>query len=133
MAEGRNHRIAPRILTLLLVGALMLSRPAAAQRTGSSKGGGSVRWAGSETCWVTPNPVPNGTQFSVSGQGFKPGQMLDVFVEDGTSLFSQATGDGSFYASERATYLAAGTKQAKVYQMGDRHRTVLATCSFDVY
>ncbi len=132
MGKGKNHGTAWRIPALLLLGALMLSPLAAAPKSGSGKGG-PVRGTGSETCWITPNPVPNGTQYAVNGQGFKPGQMLDVFVGDGTILFAQTVGDGTFSTWDRAAYLATGTKQAKVYQMGDRHMNVLASCSFDVY
>jgi len=133
MTEGRNCGTLGRIPALLLLGTLLLSPLAAAPKSDSAKGGESSRGTGSETCWITPNPVPNGTQYAVNGQGFRPGQTLDVFVGDGTILFAQASADGTFSTLGRAAYLATGTKQAKVYQMGDRHMTVLAACPFDVY
>jgi len=69
---------------------------------------------------------------AVAGQGFKPGMTLDVFVGEGGIVFAQVLGDGTFSCVDRATFLSTGTKQIKVYQMGDRHMTVLASCSFTV-
>jgi len=129
MCKSNSAGVRMSILTLLVVGVLMIS-PAAASK--GDKGGGPVRRTGSETCWVTPNPVANGSQYTVSGQGFVPGMTLDVFVGEGGIVFAQVLGDGTFSCVDRATYLSTGAKQVNVYKMGDRHMTVLANCSFTV-
>jgi len=129
MCKSKCAGVRMSILPLLVVGVLMIS-PAAASK--GDKGGGPVRRTGSETCWVTPNPVANGSQYTVSGQGFVPGMTLDVFVGEGGIVFAQVLGDGTFSCVDRATYLSTGAKQVNVYKMGDRHMTVLANCSFTV-
>jgi len=130
MCKSNSAGVRISILALLVVGVLMIS-PAAASK--GDKGGGPVRRTGSETCSVTPNPVANGTQYTIAGSGYKPGQMLDVFVGDGGIVFAQANGDGVFTTWNRAAFLSTGTKQINVYEMGDRHMTVLANCSYEVY
>jgi hypothetical protein len=85
---------------------------------------------GSETCAVTPNPVNNGQQYFVTGTGYKPGQVLSVFVGSGTILMTAADANGAFSTWSWATFAFAGTKDVKVYQQGDRKKTVLASCSF---
>jgi len=116
------------MLAVLVVGALVISPMAAAPKEGK----GPVRRTGSEMCWVTPNPVANGSMFTIAGQGFIPGMTLDVFVGEGGIVFAQVLGDGSFSCEDRATFLSTGAKQVNVYQMGDRHMTILASCSFTV-
>jgi hypothetical protein len=118
-----------RMLTVFLVGALLVS-PAAASKGGEK--GGPNRGTGSEVCWVTPNPVSNGSQFVVSGQGFTPGMTLDIYIGDGGWDFAGVLGDGTFSCTDRAAFAATGQKQVKVYEMGDRHMTVLATCYYTV-
>jgi len=129
MNTAKSTRSPWRIVAMLVVSALLTAPLAAALK--EDKGGGPRR-TGSETCWVTPDPVANGSQFTVAGQGFMPGMTLDVFVGEGGIVFAQVLGDGTFSCVDRATFLATGTKQIKVYQMGDRHMTVLARCSFTV-
>jgi len=119
-----------QVFATLAISTLLAAPLAAAPR--ADKGGGPTRATGSEKCWVTPDPVSNGSQFTIAGQGFKPGMTLDVFVGEGGIVFAQVLGDGTFSCVDRATFLATGAKQIKVYQMGDRHMTVLASCSFTV-
>ncbi len=130
MNIAKSPRSMWRVLATLAISTLLAAPLAAAPR--ADKGGGPTRATGSETCWVTPNPVSNGSQFTIAGQGFKPGMTLDVFVGEGGIVFAQVLGDGTFSCVDRATFLATGAKQIKVYQMGDRHMTVLASCSFTV-
>ena len=129
MGNARNTRSLWRACAALVLGTL-LTAPLYA--TPKEDKGGPPRRTGSETCWVTPDPVANGSQFTISGQGFQPGMTLDVFVGEGGIVFAQVLGDGTFSCMDRATFLATGTKQIKVYKMGDRHMTVLASCSFTV-
>jgi hypothetical protein len=143
--RGRNHlgaqvedemmshakRTTPllRAFAMLAVGTLLTALTMAAAKADK---GGSTRRTGSETCWVTPNPVANGSQFTIAGQGFTSGMTLDIFVGEGGIVFAQVLGDGTFSCVHRATFLATGAKQIKVYRMDDRHLNVLATCSFTV-
>ena len=129
MEIAKSTRSLSRVFAMLVMGALLIAPLAAAPKEDK---GGPARRTGSETCWVTPDPVANGSQFTMAGQGFKPGMTLDVFVGEGGIVFAQVLGDGTFSCVDRATFLATGAKQIKVYQMGDRHMTVLASCSFTV-
>lgn len=130
MSNAKSTRSLWRVFAMLVMSTLLAAPLVAAPK--GDKGSGPTRGTGSEVCWVTPNPVANGSQFTVSGQGFKPGMTLDVFVGDGGIVFAQVLGDGTFSCVDRATFLSTGEKQIKVYQMGDRHMTVLASCSFTV-
>jgi hypothetical protein len=129
MHNAKNSRSPWRIFAMLVMSTLLTAPLAAAPKEDK---GGPTRSTGSETCRATPDPVSNGSQFTMSGQGFKPGMTLDLFVGEGGIVFAQVLGDGTFSCVDRATFLATGTKQIKVYQMGDRHMTVLASCSFTV-
>jgi hypothetical protein len=130
MNDAKSTRTPWRMLAVLAVGALLTFPSIAASKGG---GGGKTKTTGSQTCAVTPNPVANGTQYTISGTGYKPAQMLDVFSGDGGIVFAQANGDGAFSTWDRASFLSTGTKTVNVYEMGDRHMSVLATCKFDVY
>ena len=92
-------------------------------------GGGKVRRSGSETCTVNPDPVDNGMQFYIAGSGFQPGQVLNLRIS-GMAMMTSADNTGSFSTWSWAQFLTSGTKDVKIYQQGDRHLTVLATCSF---
>ncbi len=124
MRKLKDARIVSSLMAVFLLGALSISMVAAK--------GGPVRRTGSEVCWVTPNPVSNGSQFTISGQGFTPGMSLDIYIGDGGWDFAGVLGDGTFSCADRAAFLATGQKQVKVYEMGDRHMTVLASCYYTV-
>src|SRR5262245_35276459 len=68
-----------RGLTTTLAGMMLLvafvAGPALAK-------GSPVQPQGTEVCWVDPNPSTNGVWYTVYGTGFKPGQMVNVFVQD---------------------------------------------------
>lgn len=129
MVNARGTRSLWGVLAVLVMAALLTALPAEASKEDK---GGRTRRTGSETCWVTPDPVANGSQFTISGQGFQAGMTLDVFVGEGGIVFAQVLGDGTFSCVDRATFLSTGSKQINVYEMGDRHMTVLANCSFTV-
>jgi len=132
MHRAKSMRLRGAALAVLVIGALMSGPVAAASKGGGGDKGGRTRTV-TGTCSVSPNPVANGAQYTISGTGYNPGQMLDVFSGDGGIVFAQANGDGNFTTWDRASFLNTGTKTVNVYEMGDRHMTVLATCSFDVY
>ena len=104
MNTAKSTRSLWRIFATLAISTLLAAPLVAAPK--ADKGGGPTRTTGSETCWVTPNPVSNGSQFTVAGQGFKPGMTLDVFVGEGGIVFAQVLGDGTFSCG--ATWLCFG-------------------------
>ena len=118
-----------RKFRLLVIGTLVISALAASPVLAR----GNRPRSGSGLCWVTPNPVSNDVvgQFTVFGSGFTPGQMLDVFI-GGAILMAQADSAGNWATWDWAQFFNDGTQTVYVYQMGDRHMTVLASCSFQV-
>ena len=131
MDGSMRTRMRESMLAALMIGALMTASLGAVPR--EDNGNRRTKNAGTGTCAVTPNPVANGSQYTISGTGYQPGQMLDVFSGDGGIIYAQADGNGNFITWDRATFQKMGTKTVNVYEMGDRQMTVLATCSFDVY
>lgn len=134
LSKTKYPMLMGRLLALLMVGALALSTLAAAP--GSGKGGQKGRNKPSSStgqCSVTPNPVQNGKEtFTVNGSGFTPGITVDVLVAGGMYLFGVVDDSGNFYTSAWAAFTQTGTQEIKVYKMGDKRETVLATCSFMV-
>ena len=116
-------RTAAALCLLLIVGAVS---PSFAR----GPGGGRVVPSGTETCSVSPNPTTNGQQYFVTGAGYKPGQILSIFVGSGSILMTAADGNGAFSAWGWATFAFSGSKDVKIYQQGDRKKTVRASCSF---
>jgi hypothetical protein len=117
-------------LTALLATTAALSLLLTAGTTSVSAAGGKVRPTGTETCWVSPNPTSNGQLFSVGGSGFRAGQVLNLRV-DGLTLMTAADDTGSFLTpGTYANFRISGSKELKIYQSGDRHMTVLTTCTF---
>ncbi len=129
-----------RKVRLLAVGALAISALAA-----------SLALAGGKTtttaykCAVAPNPVTNASTYTVSGSGFPPGMVVNVYIKDkistwiiNGSLYAGGTvaADGTFslwpivstvfYPSD------LGTKSVSVVNAYDKRTTTLATCKFSV-
>ena len=121
-------RMPGRLLIALLTGILLV--PTAGAGGGGGGKGGRVVPTGNEKCWVEPDPVNDGQQYTVWGSGFKGGEVVSIFVGDGGILLSVADGFGFFTAKDWATFRDPGTIGVKVYESGDRKMTVLATCSF---
>src|SRR2546427_5767249 len=129
-----------RKLRLLAVGALAISalaaRPALA---------GGRNPCPTCQCSVTPNPITNVAPFTVSGSGFPPGMVVNVYIKDkrstwitNGSLYAGGTvaADGTFslWPIVSTVYYPSnlGTKNASVVNAYDRRATKLATCTFSV-
>jgi hypothetical protein len=119
-------------MTLVLLGSLLLSVLSAGPVL--AKGPNRPQSGGGGACLVTPNPISNDVQgqFTVVGAGFQPYTQYAVFVGEGTILMTASDGSGNFSVWSWAQFLSNGTQAVYVYRAGDRHKTVLAACSFDV-
>jgi hypothetical protein len=85
------------------------------------------------TCAAAISPVVRGTQYTILGSGFKPGEMITLWVTDshGTqALFPPVDTTGHFSASSWASW--SGTSTATVYNNGGRKMVWLTSCSFEV-
>jgi hypothetical protein len=114
-------------MVVLVMCAVMVSAATAAP--GGSKGGRTQR-TGNEKCWVTPDPVSDGQQYTVFGAGFTPGQAVSIFVGDGSILMGVSDNLGVFSAWDWASFRTPAAITVKVYPSGDRKMTLLASCSF---
>src|SRR5437867_6940107 len=118
-----------RNIRLLVLAALLVSALSASVALAK---GPQIKFTGSGKSWVAPSPVTNGVQFTVYGSGFQPGQSLAVFISDGWYLLTNADSAGNISVWAWAQFLTTGTKTVNVYQSGDRHMTVLSSCTFQV-
>jgi len=129
MDKGRNTKSRWRAVTALVVGALVLSALAASPALAAK--GGQVQRTGNEKCWVDPNPVADGQRYTVWGSGFTPGQALSIFVGSGSIMMATVDSLGVFSTWDWALFRDPATVSVTIYQQSDsRHRTVLASCSF---
>ncbi len=131
------NRLPRTILVVLLLGALTVAvtaGPALAAKGGNGRGGGGGGTSGGYgSCAVTPNPVAVGGKYTVNGSGFKPYELVTVWVSDshGTQvLFPPVSSTGTFSISSYASW--AGTSTATVYDNGGRSLVYLTACSFQV-
>jgi len=122
-----------RKLRLLVVATLVISALAAGPALAN---GPTPKPTGYEQCWVTPNPLLNGTPYTVWGSGFAPGILVDVLIMDqylGRWLMSQVGADGTFNGTGTGGFVYLGTKDVSVYNpLAKGKQTALAQCSFDV-
>jgi hypothetical protein len=143
--ERKGNLMASRLhrkLQALAVGALAISALAA----NPALAGGRV----TAHCSVTPNPVTMALPYTVSGSGFTPGIVVNVYVKDkistwiangtlvypltGTPVglvaangtFSMLLNSFVFYPSD------LGTKTVSVVNAYDKKQTTLAQCTFSV-
>ena len=133
----RNYRK----VRLLAVGALAISALAASP---ALPGGGTTTTTAYK-CAVTPNPVTNASTYTISGSGFPPGMVVNVYIKDristwiiNGSLYAGGTvaADGTFSLSPivSTVYYPSnlGTKNVSVVNAYDTKTTTLATCTFSV-
>ena len=96
-------------------------------------------------CAAAPNPVTNVSTYTVSGSGFPPGMVVNVYIKDkistwiiNGSLYAGGTvaADGTFslWPIVSTLYYPSnlGTKSVSVVNAYDRRATKLATCTFSV-
>lgn len=117
--------------SVLVAGVLAASLvPSAAFAKGKPDHGGGGGTTG--TCWVSPNPVPLGAQYDISGSGFAPNEFLQQWTISSmaTSItFVGADANGNFTgATGWANHSGAYTVEVKDSSSG----AVKATCSFTI-
>ena len=133
-----------RKFQVLAVGALAMSALAASP----ALAGGAKPLPGQ--CLVTPNPVMYALPYTVSGSGFTPGIVVNVYVKDKIStwiangtLLNPLTGlpvglvaaDGTFKMLLNSFVFYPsnlGTKTVSVVNAYDKRTTTLAQCTFSV-
>src|SRR5690242_16154640 len=130
-----------RKVRLLAVGALAISALAAS----SALAGGKTTTPPAYKGAVAPNPVANKATYTVSGSGFPPGMVVNVYLKDristwiiNGSLYAGGTvaADGTFSLGPivSTVYYPSdlGTKNVSVVNAYDTRTTTLATCTFSV-
>jgi len=118
--KGLIAALALAVVTLTAVGPVMAKGP---RDTGSRDA----------TCWVRPDPVPNGSQYTVSGSGYAPALNLTIFVGGGTILMTTSSAAGNFNAGAVLAGASSGDYPVVVYAQSDtKHHNPLATCTMTV-
>ena len=131
---------------LLAVGALAISALAASP---ALAGGRTTTTA--PKCAAAPSPVTNAATYTVSGSGFPPGMVVNVYIKDkistwivsGTALdavtrmpVGTVAAGGTFSIANINSFIFypsdLGTKTVSVVNAYDRRTTTLATCTFSV-
>ncbi len=133
----RNYRK----VRLLAIGALAISALAASP---ALPGGGTTTTTAYK-CAANPSLVMNKVTYAVTGSGFPPGMVVNVYIKDkistwiiNGSLYAGGTvaANGTFSLSPivSTVYYPSnlGTKNVSVVNAYDRRTTTLATCSFSV-
>ena len=128
-----------RKVRLLAVGALAISALAASP---ALAGGKTIT---AYKCVAAPSPVTNAATYAISGSGFPPGMVVNVYIKDkistwiiNGSLYAGGTvaADGTFslFPIVSTVYYPSnlGTKSVSVVNAYDRRTTTLATCTFSV-
>ena len=129
-----------RKVRLLAVGALAISALAASP---ALPRGTTTTTA--YKCAVNPSVVMNKATYAVTGSGFPPGMVVNVYIKDristwiiNGSLYAGGTvaANGTFSLSPivSTVYYPSnlGTKNVSVVNAYDRRTTTLATCTFSV-
>ena len=130
-----------RKVRLLAVGALAISALAASP---ALPGGGTTTTTAYK-CAASPSVVLNQVTYAITGSGFPPGMVVNVYIKDkistwiiNGSLYAGGTvaANGTFSLSPivSTVYYPSnlGTKNVSVVNAYDRRTTTLATCSFSV-
>ena len=133
----RNYRK----VRLLAIGALAISALAASP----ALPGGKTTTTTAYKCAAVPSLVMNKATYAVTGSGFPPGMVVNVYIKDkiatwivSGSLYAGGTvaADGTFSLAPIASTLFypsdLGTKNVWVVNAYDRNTTTLATCTFSV-
>src|SRR5438093_12618211 len=128
-----------RQVRLLAVGALAISALAASPALAGKNPCPSC------ACWVTPNPVTNAATYTVSGSGFPPGMVVNVYIKDKISTWivngslypgGTVTANGTFSLGPIVSTVFypkdLGTKTVSIVDANDRRTTTLTTCTFSV-
>jgi len=129
-----------RKVRLLAVGALAISALAASP---ALAGGRTTTTA--PKCAAAPSPVTNASTYTVSGSGFPPGMVVNVYIKDKISTWivngtlypgGTVAADGTFSLAPIVSAIFypknLGTKNVSVVNAADRRTTTLCTCTFSV-
>ena len=123
------RKVAGKVAVAALV-AIGIAVAAPAMARGPKGGGGTT---GSATCQVTPVPVPNGSNYTVSGSGYAPNTNLTIFVGGGSILMTTSSASGTMSAGSILAGATSGSYPVVVYAQADsRHRSPLANCTMQV-
>ncbi len=130
-----------RKVRLLAVGALAISALAASP----ALPGGKTTTTTTYKCAVAPSLVTNKAMYAVTGSGFPPGMVVNVYIKDkiatwiiNGSLYAGGTvaANGTFSLNPivSTVYYPSdlGTKNVSVVNAYDTRTTTLATCTFSV-
>jgi len=130
-----------RKVRLLAVGALAISALAASP---ALPGGGTTTTTAYK-CAANPSVVLNQITYAITGSGFPPGMVVNVYIKDristwiiNGSLYAGGTvaANGTFSLSPivSTVYYPSnlGTKNVSVVNAYDTKTTTLATCTFSV-
>lgn len=131
--SSRRSSLSRLVKTGVLVAGVLAASviPSAAFAKGKPNHGGG---GGGSTgiCWVTPNPVPLGAQWDISGSGFAPNEILQQWTISSSATiitFVGADANGNFTgAMGWANHVGAYTVEVKDSSSG----AIKATCSFSV-
>jgi hypothetical protein len=123
---GSIWRVGLIAIASVAIAAVTAGQPAMAKgpRPDPSSGG---------SCQVQPNPVANGSQYTVSGSGVASTINLTIFVGGGSILMTTSSSSGSYAASAWLAGATPGSYPVVVYAQSDsRHRNALASCTLRV-
>jgi len=123
------HRILVLAAVVALLGAALTAGPVLAGKGGK---GGHNSSVGYGSCYVTPNPVAAGAEFTIYGSKYAPGEGLTLRIKDAmgsTFRWTIADANGNFTTTSRVSYPGANT--ASVYDT--LTSKLLGSCSFQSY
>jgi len=96
-------------------------------------------------CAAAPSPVTNAATYTVSGSGFPPGMVVNVYIKDKISTWivngslypgGTVTANGTFSLGPIVSTVFypkdLGTKTVSIVDANDRRTTTLTTCTFSV-
>ena len=125
---------------LLAVGALAISALAASPALA-----GGTRTTTAYQCAATPSLVLNAATYAISGSGYPPGMVVNVYIKDKISTWivngalypgGTVAADGTFSLSPIVSTIYytknLGTKNVSVVNAADRRNTTLCACTFSV-
>jgi len=125
MNPARPHRKLGRFAALLGITALIVT-------TAAAKGG---KTTGSPQCGASPNPVTNGSWYSLVGSSFPAAMGVTVYVADAVSTSTYkglVAGNGTFTIPAQASFTSTGTKTMYVDKTGDRKFATWCQAQFNV-
>ena len=131
--RGRRTGLAAAALAVAALTTLGASAPALAAKGG---GGGKPTAAApqpSGSCWVNPDPVTVGADYTLTGSGLGAGTLVNILISDsGATTSWNLQADASGTASVTWHSYWTGTSRV-TFQVNARHGfSTVASCSFAV-